>query len=233
MCREYSDRMWRYYLYIYARQVEMLDADVGRLLDAVEACGRAENTMILFTSDHGDGRGRHMHVSKWYPYDEAVKVPMIVACPSRIAEGKQDTTHLVSGVDVVPTICDYAGIEPPEHTRGASLRPLLENKAVRWRELVVSEFMLRGRMLRTDRYKYVTYRGDPVEMLFDMKADPWETKNLYEEPRHAQVLAEHRRMLDEYEAQLRPVQPAPDAQKRRLRKKQGGRQMRQDTSRGP
>jgi len=207
--------MWRYYLYLYARQVEMLDADVGRVLDAVEAAGQADNTVIFFTADHGDGRARHMHVAKWYPYDEAVKVPMIVSCPGRITEGGKDTTHLVTGLDVMATLCDYAGVAPPEASGGLSLRPLLENRTAEWRRFVVSEFMVDGRMVRTPRYKYVAFKGDPVEMLFDMEADPWETKNLYEDRSYAKVLTEHRKMLTEFQAQLRPVEPTSTIQRRR------------------
>ena len=212
---EYSEGQWRYYLYIYARMVEMLDADVGRLLDAVEAAGQADNTIVIFTADHGDGRGRHMHVSKWYPYEEAVKVPMIVACPGRIAENRKDAAHLVSGVDVMSTMCDYAGIHPPAHVQGRSLRPLLENRPVPWRPFVVSEHRIVGRSIRTAQYKYVRYKDDPVEQLFDMKADPWETKNLYQDAQYAGVVKDHRKLLAEFAAQLRPVAPTPAARPRR------------------
>jgi len=205
----FNDGQWRYYLYIYARMIEMLDADVGRLLDAVEATGEAENTVILFTADHGDGRGRHMHVSKWYPYEEAVKVPMIVACPGRVAQGHRDATHLISGLDVMSTLCDYAGARPPQGVKGRSLRPLLESKNVAWREYVSSEHHVDGRMLRTARYKYVHYKDDPVEQLFDMQSDPWETNNLYQNADYAEVLADHRKLLAEFQAGLDPVQPTP------------------------
>lgn len=207
----FSDEQWRYYLYIYARMIEMLDADVGRVLDAVESRGEAENTVIMFTSDHGDGRGRHMHVSKWYPYEEAVKVPMIVSCPGRVAENHRDATHLVSGLDVMGTMCDYAGIKPPENVCGSSLRPLLEQKNVAWREYVSSEHHVDGRMLRTEQYKYVHYQDDPVEQLFDMKADPWETENLYQDAKYATVLDDHRKLLAEFQSRLTPVKPTPSA----------------------
>ena len=224
--REYTEDMWRYYLYIYARQVEMLDADVGRVLDAVEAAGLGDETVILFTADHGDGRARHLHVSKWYPYDEAVKVPMVVSCPGRVAEGAKDAVHLVSGVDVMPTICDYAGVEPPKTCRGRSLRPLSEGRRVPWRECVVSEWMVQGRMVRTPRYKYARYEGDPVEMLFDMQADPWETKNLAEEAGHAALLGKHRKLLAAFQAEMRTVEPTPTIERRRprrpARKRAGG-----------
>jgi choline-sulfatase len=152
-----------------------------------------------------------MHVSKWYPYEEAVKVPMVVTCPGSVAEGHRDASHLVSGLDVMSTMCDYADVKPPENVRGSSLRPLLEQKNVTWREYVSSEHHVDGRMLRTDGYKYVHYEGDPVEQLFDMKADPWEMNNLYQNPKYTTVLEDHRKLLAEFQSRLRPVEPTPSA----------------------
>jgi len=219
MFREFSDAQWRYYLYIYYRQVEMADADIGRMLDALEASGEADNTVVIFTSDHGDGRGRHKHVSKWYPYDESVKVPMVVSCPGQIAEGHVDASHLVSGLDVMSTVCDYAGIAPPPDLRGYSLRPLLEQRSVEWREFVVADTHVVGRMIRTAQYKYVRYQDDPVEQLFDMQADPWETKNLYEDAHYADTIAAHRKLLDEWEGRLKRVEPCPTPQEAQRRKR--------------
>ena len=193
----------------------MVDADIGRMLDALDASGEADNTIVVFTSDHGDGRARHMHVQKWYPYEEGVKVPLVLSCPSLMAQGHRDTDHLVSGLDVMSTLCDYAGIKAPPNARGASLRPLLEKKDTPWREFVSTEHHVIGRMLRTAQYKYVRYDGDPVEQLFDMKADPWEMTNLYQEPRYASVIKDHRKLLDGWLASLTPVEPTPSADRRR------------------
>ncbi len=214
----FSDEQWRYYLYIYYRQVEMVDADLGRILDALEDSGQADNTVVVLTSDHGDGRGRHSHVQKWYPYEESVKVPMIISCPGRVAEGVVDAEHLVSGLDVICTLSDYAGLDAPPDSQGRSLRPLLEQKPTTWRDFVSSEHHIDGRMLRTERYKYVRYAGDPVEQLFDMKADPWEMKNLYDDAGLAGVVADHRKLLDAWEASLKPVEPMPDITKRPKRR---------------
>ena len=214
----FSDAQWRYYLYIYYRQIEMLDAEVGRVLDALEDSGHADNTVILFTADHGDGRGRHMHVSKWYPYEEAVKVPFIVSCPGRVEAGVQDARHLVSGVDVMSTVCDYAGAAPPPEVLGRSVRPLLEGRATEWREFVVADVQVVGRMLRTAQYKYVRYQGDPVEQLFDMQADPWETANLYDQAQYGDVMARHRKLLDEWEGRLITVPPTEDHERRGRRR---------------
>lgn len=203
--KQFDDNQWRYYLYCYYRQVEMLDCQVGRILNALEASGEAESTVVVFTSDHGEGGGHHMHVQKWYPYEEAVKVPMVVSWPGHIREGHRDAGHLVSGLDVVSTLCDYAGAPQPPHARGRSLRPLAEGRSTEWREFVSAEVRGPGRVLRTERFKYVRFPGDPVEQLFDMKSDPWEMKNLYEDPKYADTLAQHRKLLDGWLATLIPA----------------------------
>jgi arylsulfatase A-like enzyme len=208
--KNFDDDQWRYYIYIYYRQVEMVDADIGRILDALEDTGQAENTIVILTSDHGEGRGRHQNVQKWHPYDEAMKVPLVISCPGRIRGNHRDADHLVSGMDIMPTMCDYAGIKAPPHNLNKSLRPLLEGNNVLWRESLSAECHRVGRILRTADYKYVKYPDDPVEQLFDMKHDPWETTNLYQQPKYADVLKDHRRLLAEWQQQLKPVPPTHD-----------------------
>ena len=140
----------------------------------------------------------------------------IACCPGRIAADHRHLETLVCGLDVMPTFCDYAGIKPPEGVKGRSLRPLLEGNATTWREFVSSEHHIAGRMVRSERFKYVRYPDDPVEQLFDMKSDPWETKNLYEDAQYADVLADHRKMLADFQRRLDPVEPTgrPPARKR-------------------
>jgi len=212
----WSEKQWRYYLWNYYRMVEMVDAEIGRVLQALEDSGEADNTVVVFTADHGEGRGRHQLVTKNYLYDEAAKVPLIFAGPGRVAQGK-DTTHLVSGLDILPTVCDYAGIQPPANVRGVSLRPLLEGKSAPAREFVPAEVTVTGRMIRTQRYKYIAYKNDPVEQLFDMQADPGETKNLAADAKLASVLKDHRKLLADWEARLdvAPVRLPQQAQPKR------------------
>ncbi len=223
----FSDDQWRYYIYVYYRMVEMVDADIGRILDALDDTGLADDTIVALTADHGEGRGRHSHVQKWYPYDEGVKVPLIVSCPKRIQAGARDASHLVSGLDVMSTVCDYAGVPAPPDARGRSLRPLLEGKPVAWREAVFSDHHLRpdrsaslGHMVRTARYKFVEYEGDPVVQLFDMQADPWEKRNLYRDARYADEIAAHRKLLAGFHARLKPVAPSPELGRHPRRKPQ-------------
>jgi arylsulfatase A-like enzyme len=202
-----TDLRWRYYLYCYYRMVEMLDNDVGRLLDALDQTGLAENTVVVFTADHGEGAGRHSNVQKWHPYDESVKVPMIWACPSLIQRGVRDRAHLVSGLDVMSTLCDYAGVQPPSNVRGLSLRPLLEGKKPTWRDHLVCEWKGEGRIVRTQQYKFVTYGNEPKVQLFDMQSDPWETTNLANDPQMAPVIKRHRELLEAWNARM-DVAPA-------------------------
>jgi choline-sulfatase len=203
--RNWSELHWRYYIWGYYRHVEMVDAEIGRELDALEDSGLADNTVVFFTSDHGDGMGCHKTVQKGFLYDEAAAVPFVVSWPGKTAEGVQDTTHLVSGLDFAPTLCDFAGIEAPPKARGRSLRPLLEQKPTQWREFLVSESAIRGRMVRTPEWKLITYKDDPVEQLFDMKNDPWETRNLISEAEHAGVVSDLKKRLTEWEGRLEPL----------------------------
>lgn len=206
---QFNEQQWRYYLYVYYRQIEMLDAEVGRLLDALDETGLVENTLVVFTADHGEGAGRHSLVSKWYAYEESVKVPLVIAGPGVSARGAVDRTHLVTGLDLLPTLADFAGIDPPAGALGRSLRPLLEGRRVEWREFVVAEVQHVGRMIRTERYKYVEYPGDPVVQLFDMREDPWETRNLAVDGGADELVGDHRRRLHDWLGRLEVVEPTP------------------------
>jgi arylsulfatase A-like enzyme len=200
-----TDLRWRYYLYCYYRMVEMMDSDVGRLLEALEQTGHAEDTVVVFTSDHGEGAGRHSNVQKWHPYDESMKVLMIWACPPRVQAGKIDRTHLVHGVDVMSTLCDYAGVQAPPNARGLSLRPLLEGKEPAWRDHLVSDWKAEGKIVRTQQYKLVTYANEPKVQLFDMQQDPWEMNTLAGDPAMAPVIAQHQALLAAWNARMDPA----------------------------
>jgi len=199
----WSRRQWRYYLWSYYRHIEFVDAEIGRILQAVEDSGYSKDTLIVLTADHGEGLAHHQMVRKNTLYDEAARVPLLFSWPGHIPENTTNTTHLASGLDIVPTLCDYAGIKTPKSMRGVSLRPILEGRSVPGHEFVITEVNAnKARMVRTQRYKYVTYKDDSVEQLFDMKHDPGETRNLATNSRHASVLAEHRKLLRSWERRL-------------------------------
>ena len=199
----WTEEHWRYYRWSYYRHIEHLDAEIGRILAALERRGLTKDTLIVLTSDHGEGMGHHQMVRKSSFYDEASRVPLLFSWPGHIAEDKTDEVRLASGMDIMPTLCDYAGIKPPAKMRGVSLRPILEGGNGAPRDCVVSEGNTNtGRMLRTRNFKYIKYVNDPIEQLFDMKNDPGETSNLATNSRFASALAEHRKLLAGHEATL-------------------------------
>jgi len=209
---KWDKKQWRYYRWSYYRNIEHLDAEVGRILQALEDCSYARDTLIVFTTDHGEGMGHHQMVRKSSFYDEAAKVSLIFSWPGYIPENRTDTTHLVSGLDITPTLCDYAGIKPPKNMRGRSLRSILEGKSVPANHFIVTEVSTNtGRMVRTPSFKYITYKDNSVEQFFDMRTDPGETKNLAASSQYASVLAEHRKMLRDWESRLDVPPNAPNA----------------------
>ena len=193
----WSDDQWRLHRWAYCRLTEMVDEQIGIVLDALREAGLENNTLVVFTSDHGDLDSAHKLEHKSILYEESVRIPFVMSFPGRIPQGAVDNTHLVSnGLDLLPTLCDYARIETPAGLPGRSVRPLAEGKAIKsWRDFVVSETEC-GRMVRTDRFKYCLYNsGAHREQLTDLKDDPGEMKNLAETPAFSNVLDQHHRLL--------------------------------------
>jgi len=194
---------WRRYRHAYYRLVERVDRALGQILDALTAEGLADETVVVFTSDHGDMHGAHRLQQKWVTYEESARVPLIVADPAPEAiDGGTDDRLVSSGYDLVPTLCAYAGVEPPEGLPGHSLRaPVREGDPDGWRDSLVVESTvhLDARMVRTPGYKYAVYgKGKPREQLFDMDADRGEMVNLAVDAAHRDVLDAHRERLLEW-----------------------------------
>jgi arylsulfatase A-like enzyme len=195
--KNWSEEDWRMHRWAYCRLTEMVDRQIGRVLDALRQTGLEQDTLVVFTSDHGDHDASHRLEHKSELYENACRVPLIVSLAGATPPGKVDQSHLVSaGLDLIPTLCDYAGIRPPAGLLGKSLRDLAEGrKPAAWRDQVVVE-SLAGRMVRTGRYKYNVYAtGAHREQLFDLEADPGEMINLAEDSKHRTVLDEHRARL--------------------------------------
>ncbi len=205
----WDERHWRSYLYAYDRLVEMVDVQIGRVLRALSDGGLADSTLVALTSDHGEGVAAHRWVTKQMLYEEPVTVPLVLRWPGVVPAERFDRAHLASGVDIVPTLCDYAEVGVPEGLAGESLRPVMEEPGQAGRDFVVAELQpdalrmeLNGRMLRTARYKYMAFSaGDRPEMLFDLELDPLETVNLARSASHDAVLAEHRSLLASWASQ--------------------------------
>jgi choline-sulfatase len=194
---KWTQDQWRLHRWAYCRLTEMVDSEIGTVLDALRESGMEDNTVIVFTSDHGDMDSAHRMEHKSVLYEESVRVPFIMSYKDAIPAGMVDDTHLVSnGLDLLPTLCDYANIKVPKGLHGRSLRPLADGKNTdKWRDFVVSESQ-NGRMLRTGRFKYCIYdSGRHAEQLKDLQRDPGEMKNLAEVEDYKDVLDKHRQLL--------------------------------------
>jgi arylsulfatase A-like enzyme len=197
-CRSvWGDEQWRLHRWAYRRLTESVDAQIGRVLDALRDAGLEKETLVVFSSDHGDMDAAHRLEHKSVLYEEACRVPFIVSLPGVTRAGGVDTSHLVSsGLDLIPTLCDYAGIKPPAGLPGRSVRSLAEGRNTpNWPDQVVAESQ-NGRMLRTARYKYAVYEtGRRREQLTDLTSDPGEMTNLAYDPKCQDMLQEHRSRL--------------------------------------
>lgn len=191
---------FRHYLHDYYRMVEAVDCQVGRVLAALRESGLAENTVVCFSADHGEGMGAHRWVQKASFYEESVRVPLVWSGPGIAPEARVDRSTLATLADILPTFCDLAGVQAPPDHRGRSLAPALQGKPLE-RQFVVSELLYgdsarEGRMLRTARHKYVVFNnGARPEMFFDLALDPGETQSLARGAVHASLLGEHRALL--------------------------------------
>jgi len=154
----FTDDQWRNYAYDYYRMVEKADHDIGRMVAAARARADGEDLAVIFTSDHGEGLGRHGRGSKGDAYDDTARVPLIVNAPSRVRSGELDARHLAHGTDVVPTVCELAGVDAPPKTRGRSLLPLCERGRAppeAWRDDVLIECnQMPSRAIRSERCKF-------------------------------------------------------------------------------
>ena len=208
-----SDK-WRQMRWGYYQLIERSDREIGKVLSALKDAGLEENTLVIFTADHGDCTGAHSFAQKTVFYDESARVPFILSFPGTVAPGV--TRKLVNvGVDTLPTMLEFAGLQIPSQLKGRSLKPVCENPSLAdWREyVVVSNHMVqgavpvggteipqsRGRMLRTDDYKYAVYDiGKHRESLVHMETDPHEMRNVSRNPEYKSQLEAHRALLRKY-----------------------------------
>ena len=202
---------WRRQRWGYYRMVEKVDGEIARVLDALNEAGDVEDTLVIFTSDHGDCTGAHRFNQKTVFYDESVRVPLIVNWKDKTAFGTSDVL-VNTGIDILPTMFAAAGIKQPKKLPGRSVLPLALGKSVPWRNYLVAQNHLvqtgvvdglrptmEGRMVRTDRYKYCVYnRGIRRESLVDMVDDPGEMNDLAEDPEYRNVILKHRKLLEKH-----------------------------------
>lgn len=205
---EWSDDDWRQYLWGYYRIIEHVDQSVLKIVNGLEEAGLLENTVIIFSSDHGEGVAEHHWNQKQVLYESCVKIPFIIAWKSEINTGKDSNALISNGLDLFPTICDFANIDLKDKYHGNSIRPLLNGQKENVNDFLVLETVfasgtrelgLHGRCLRTPRYKYIVYNEGVIrEQLFDMEADPEEMNNLAKDDNFNDKLLEHRNLLSDW-----------------------------------
>jgi arylsulfatase A-like enzyme len=203
---EFGELEWRGYLNAYHRLTELVDAEIGKVMEALSENNLDENTIIIFTSDHGDGATSHQWAAKNSLYEESSKVPLIISWKNNIPTGIKDHQHLVSQIDILPTLCDYAQIEEVPFFTGKSLKNIIKQPASEWRDYLVVELAdykpdstRKGRMVRTADYKYNVYsKGDDNEQLFNLRNDPGESTNLSGNPVYDKIINDHRQLLKEW-----------------------------------
>jgi uncharacterized sulfatase len=181
----------------YWATITFVDAQVGRLLDALDRLKLTDDTIIVFWSDHGYHIGEHGLWMKMSLFENSARVPLIIAAPGRSAgKSSQRTVELL---DLYPTLADLAGLEPPKNLAGVSLRPLLENpnnERNRPAYTQVTRGQRMGYSVRDERYRYTEWKGDRGGVqLYDYDVDPHELKNLADNPAHAENAARMKRLI--------------------------------------
>jgi choline-sulfatase len=175
----FTDNDWKHHRYAYHRLTEVMDNEIQVLLDAIKKSGQEENTLIIFSSDHGDMSASHRMEHKSTLYEESANVPFMAMWKGHIPSGQVNDVDLVSnGLDILPTVCDYANIEGVSDSRGKSLRSLFEGKRVKWRVTLGVESEIGKMVVDQSGLKYIRYDVDGIEeQLLSLKDDPFETKH--------------------------------------------------------
>lgn len=198
------EQLHRQRAYYYAN-VSMIDAQVGRLLDVLEAKGYLEDAVVIFTSDHGDALSDHGQSQKWTMYDIITRVPTLVWSPQRF-EGGRTVDGLCQLMDLGATVLDLAGDTAWEKREAQSLLPVLEGEAWAGRDYVFAEHGRDGilqetefmTMVRSQDYKLVHFLDEAHGQLFDLHSDPEEMHNLWDDPAYAAIRQHYLDVLREW-----------------------------------
>lgn len=188
-----TEAMVRKDLALYYAVISHLDAQVGRILEALDASGERDNTIIIYSSDHGLAMGSHGIRGKQNMYEHTVNVPLIMAGPG-IPRGKRSDAQCYLR-DLFPTTCDLAGVNVPATVEGKSLRPVLSGETESVHDGIFGHYGDVQRMIRTDRWKLIHYPKVDRWQLFDLKADPREMKNLVDTAMQDATVSELRARL--------------------------------------
>jgi arylsulfatase A-like enzyme len=169
----------------YYAIITHMDAQIGRMLDALEASGRADNTYIFFTADHGLAVGHHGLLGKQNMFEHSMRVPLIITGPDIPAGKRVDTPVYLQ--DIMPSALELAGAHRPDSVEFKSLLPLLRGERTEQYPAIYGAYMNRQRMAAQDGYKLIYYPACDVTLLFNLREDPLEMKNLAEDPAYDAV----------------------------------------------
>ncbi|MCA9190786.1 MAG: sulfatase [Planctomycetales bacterium] len=194
----------------YYRLISGVDLAIGRILQKLENTGVAENTIVVFTSDHGQFLGEYGLAGKWFPYEPSIRVPLIIYDP-RLPSARRGvrSSEIALSIDLAPTMLAWAGIEAPSAMQGRSLLPLLSDESIdNWRDDYFYEhhfqppaawnmILPRSEAVRSKKWKYIQYiDSEPVvEQLFDLESDYLETHDLSSSPSHQAVVVQMRERI--------------------------------------
>jgi len=209
--KELADWKFNRYIRDYLNCIQSVDDGVGELLDYLDKEGLAENTIVVYTSDQGFYLGEHGWFDKRFAYEESFRTPLLIRYPKEIKAGTT-IDKLVQNLDFAPTFLDYAGIKAPQQMQGISFRHLVDGSVSQWRDAVYYTYyeypavhmVKRHYAVVTDRYKLIHFYFDIDEWeLYDLKTDPREMKNVYNDPGYTEVRAMMHKRLEEIRKEYR------------------------------
>jgi iduronate 2-sulfatase len=192
-----TDDQRREAIQAYWASTTFMDAQVGHVVDALDRLGLADNTIVVFTSDHGYHLGDHGLWQKMSVFERSARVPLIIAAPAAKARGAV-ARGLAELVDLYPTLADLTGLKPTGPVDGVSLAPMLQDPATTVKDAAFTQ-VRNGYSVRTARWRYIEWDGgDQGAQLYDMDKDPGETTNLANDARHAATVNDLRARLAAY-----------------------------------
>lgn len=187
----------------YYAMISHMDHHIGKVLQALAVSGKADNTLIVYTSDHGLAVGQHALLGKQNMYDHSIRVPWLIKGPGVPSQQRIDVN--VYQFDIFPTLCDLSGIQAPPNIEGRSMNALIQGETIVGRDTVYSLYKDIQRTVKDDRYKMIRYRrsaetgkGSDCVQLFDLATDPWELNDLASIPEYRPQLERLERELGDW-----------------------------------